>query len=246
MTIVDPERGATYDGAVVVIDVVRAFTTAATAFARGAREIHCVESIDRAYARRGELPGSLLIGEERGLPPEGFDLGNSPCQFDDVDLDDRVLVHRTSNGTRGLAWVDAPLVLAAAAVNAAATARLAAGRPPVTIIPTDARTSEDLACAEHLAAVLRGEQPDPDALRRRILASDDEHRAFWERPRSGADIAGHEADIAACAEVDRYDLAMVGRRDGDVIVLSPVRPSRGLVGENLGHGGRTDACGAHG
>ncbi len=224
VTILEPVRGATYDGAVVVIDVVRAFTTAATAFARGAREIHCVESIERAFARRAELPGSLLIGEERGLPPEGFDLGNSPCQFDGVDLDDRVLVHRTSNGTRGLAWADAPLVLAAAAVNATATARLAATVPPVAIVPTSAHTSEDLALAEHLTAQLRGERPDPDELRRRILASDGEHRAFWERPRSDADIAGHEADIAACAEVDGYDLAMVGRRDGDVVVLSPVRP----------------------
>jgi 2-phosphosulfolactate phosphatase len=219
VTICELERGA-HDGTVVVIDVIRAFTTAAAAFDAGAKEIRCVESIADALALRDATPGSLLMGEDRGRRLEGFDLGNSPAQFTGVDLADRIVIQRTTNGTRGLAWVDAPLVLAAAAVNAAATAAVAGSRRPVTLVCTGQLTSEDRSCAEHLAELLRGAAPDIAPLRDRIRAADDEHRAFWTRPRSAADIAAHGADIAACAEVDRYGFAMVAEPQGGYVQLT--------------------------
>jgi 2-phosphosulfolactate phosphatase len=218
VTIGDLERG-THGGAVVVIDVMRAFTTAAEALSLGAREVHCVESIERALELGAAMDGALVMGEERGIPPDGFDLGNSPVQFDGVDLRDRVIVHRTTNGTRGLAWVDAPLVLAAAATNAAATARAASATSPVHLVCTG-WTSEDRACADHIASLLAGLTPDPTETRSRILAADHEHRASWHRERTAAEIAAHEADLAACAELDRHDFAMVGQRRGDVVVLT--------------------------
>ncbi len=208
-----------FPGAVVVIDVIRAFTSAAAAFGVGAREIRCVESIERALELGAIIDGSVVMGEERGQPPEGFDLGNSPLQFDEIDLEGRVVVQRTSNGTRGLAQVSAPLVLAASAVNLGATALRAAAMPPVHLVCTGS-TSEDRACADHLAALLGGGAPDPDVTCRRVLDAADEHRAFWTRQRSDAEFAEFEADIAACAEVDRYPFAMIGRRDGDQVVLT--------------------------
>jgi 2-phosphosulfolactate phosphatase len=219
VTIGELERG-THHGAVVVIDVIRAFTTAAATFHAGAREIRCVESIEDALALRDQTPGSLLMGEDRGVPPAGFDLGNSPVQFDGVDLTDRIVVQRTTNGTRGLAWVDAPLVLAAAAVNASATAALAASMPPIRLICTGRSTSEDRTCAEHLLGLLRGDVPDTASTRQRILAADSEHRALWSRPRSAADIAAHDADLVACAEIDRYDFAMVADRRAGYVCLT--------------------------
>ena len=213
-----------HPGAAIVIDVIRAFTTAAAAFDAGAAEIRCVESLDAARALRDATSGSLLMGEERGQRPEGFDFGNSPLQFDGSDLDGRVLIQRTTNGTRGLVWTTAPLVLAAAAVNASATAALAAERPPVALVCTGRSTSEDRTCAEHIQRLLAGESMSANVTRRRILAAADEHRAYWTRRRMPLDEAAHDADVAACAQVDRYPFAMVGEREPGFIRLTRVDP----------------------
>lgn len=61
-------------GAVVVIDVIRAFTTAAYAFGSGAREIYLVGDVDEALDFKAAHPGTLALGENRGLRP----LGPSP------------------------------------------------------------------------------------------------------------------------------------------------------------------------
>ena len=68
-------------GAVVVIDVLHAFSTATYVFASGAREIFLVRTIEDAYKLRRVIPGVLLIGEARGLPVPGFDFGNSPSEI---------------------------------------------------------------------------------------------------------------------------------------------------------------------
>jgi len=72
----------TATGLVVVIDVVRAFTTAAFAFAAGARRIILAGPVEQALALRERFPGALLMGESGGLLVPGFDLWNSPAQFD--------------------------------------------------------------------------------------------------------------------------------------------------------------------
>ena len=62
----------------VVIDVLRAFTTAAYAFAAGARRIWLVETVEEALAVKAARPGTLAMGENRGRWVEGFDFSNSP------------------------------------------------------------------------------------------------------------------------------------------------------------------------
>jgi 2-phosphosulfolactate phosphatase len=61
-------------GTVVVIDVLRAFTTAAFAFAAGAADITLVGAIEEAFALRERNPDLLLAGEVYGLPIEGRSL----------------------------------------------------------------------------------------------------------------------------------------------------------------------------
>lgn len=56
-------------GAIVTIDVIRAFTTAAHAFAAGAREIFLVGTVDEALAFKARFPGVLAMGENAGLRP---------------------------------------------------------------------------------------------------------------------------------------------------------------------------------
>ena len=73
-------------GTVVVIDVVRAFTTAAYALAAGAKEIVLVDSVEKAFRLREESPNSLLMGEVKGDPIAGFDYGNSPYELSQADV----------------------------------------------------------------------------------------------------------------------------------------------------------------
>lgn len=89
---------------VVVIDVLRATTTIATALDAGAREVvPCLEIEDAWKAAQGFAPGEALLGGERGgLPVEGFDLGNSPCEYTAQRIAGKSLVFTTTNGTRAM------------------------------------------------------------------------------------------------------------------------------------------------
>lgn len=218
------ERGS-HAGALVVIDVIRAFTTAAAAFDAGAEQLLCVESLDSARQLRAELGSAVLIGEERGRRPEGFDFGNSPRQFVGVDLAGRTVVQRTSNGTRGLAWITAPTVVALAAVNAAATARFLGEERSIRLVCTG-DTTEDRACAEYVVSLLDGGNVSAAQLADRVRAAGDEHLQRVSRPLSDAEARAFAADVDACAQVDHYDFAMVGEQTtvstGDAVILRRV------------------------
>jgi 2-phosphosulfolactate phosphatase len=54
-------------GAVVVIDVIRAFTTAAYALAGGLQEILLAGSVEEAFHLRRRFPDALIMGEVNGL-----------------------------------------------------------------------------------------------------------------------------------------------------------------------------------
>ena len=69
----------------IVIDVLRATTMITRWFELGGGELYPVKSPDDArnfvaeLRERGLSP--LLMGEVNGIPPEGFDLGNSPLEL---------------------------------------------------------------------------------------------------------------------------------------------------------------------
>jgi 2-phosphosulfolactate phosphatase len=117
-SLVDPKElvGSTC----VVIDVLRATTTIATALSAGAREvIPCLE-IEDARRIAALLPtGNYLLGGERGGKKiDGFQLGNSPAEYKPEVVKDRTIVFTTTNGTRALlACRGAELVLCGAFVN---------------------------------------------------------------------------------------------------------------------------------
>jgi 2-phosphosulfolactate phosphatase len=212
--------GAQPDGAVVVIDVLRAFTFEAWALARGASRILAVDEPERAlHIARTLLPGSLAAGESDGRPLNGFDLGNSPMSLEALTLDGRTVVHRTSAGTQGLArTAGSDLVLAASFVTAAATARLLRERgvDDVTFVVTGDSHGrdgdEDLACAELIAARVAGDDPDPAPFVARVAPSD-AGRSFGP---DGPDWAPPRDLVLAC-EVDRFDFALIAGRAADVV-----------------------------
>ncbi|MDZ7724289.1 MAG: 2-phosphosulfolactate phosphatase [candidate division KSB1 bacterium] len=96
-----------HDSIAVVIDVLRATSTMVTALMNGAKEVIPVKTVEQAREQAKELQGhhSLLCGERKGLPIEGFDLGNSPLEYTPLKVRDKTIILTTSNGTRALASV---------------------------------------------------------------------------------------------------------------------------------------------
>jgi hypothetical protein len=64
------EGTARASGVVVIIDVLRAFTTAAVAFAKGATRITMVASVEEALVLRQQGAGQICMGEVGGRPPK--------------------------------------------------------------------------------------------------------------------------------------------------------------------------------
>lgn len=167
-------------GVVIVIDVLRAFSNAAYAFSCGAKEIYPVSSVDEALKFRSEVPNSLAAGEVGGLPPEGFDFGNSPTQTKKLDLTGKIIVQSTGAGTQGIVRsVKAGTMLAASLVVANATVKFIRRIEPeaVTFVITGqyrpGHGDEDLACAEYLESLLNGQKPDPAPFIERVFKSRD-------------------------------------------------------------------------
>ncbi len=88
-------------GVVIVIDVIRAFTVAAYAFAGGAARLWLVSAVDEAFALREREPGALLAGEVGGRLIPGFDFNNSPSLMAATEVHGRLLIQRTGAGTQG-------------------------------------------------------------------------------------------------------------------------------------------------
>ncbi|MGE0222557.1 MAG: 2-phosphosulfolactate phosphatase [Acetobacteraceae bacterium] len=204
-------------GTVAIIDVFRAFTTAAVAFANGAARIIMVSGVEEALALRAQGIGQVCMGEVGGRAPAGFDFGNSPWQVSQADLRGKTLIQRTSAGTQGVvASARADRRYAASLVTARATARamLAGGPERITLVAMGKeavdRTEEDEVCALHLRNLLEGRKGDPDAVRAMILAGAEASR-FGDPARPH--LPAEDREIAL--DVDRFDFAIrIGIEDG--------------------------------
>jgi 2-phosphosulfolactate phosphatase len=203
----------------VVVDVMRAFTVAAWAFAQGTEKIVLAESLDDALALKARHPDWVALKD--GPPAPGFDLVNSPGLLRPVDLGGRTVVQKTTAGTVGaLAVKEASLVLCASFVVAEATARLLRARKSdsVTFVVTgdDGQADEDLACAQYIAR--RAAEAPTDAAG--FL-----HRAA--QSRAAAELAEgvrqgvHPDDVALCLELNRFPFAMVAALEDSLMVLRP-------------------------
>ncbi|MEZ5889909.1 MAG: 2-phosphosulfolactate phosphatase [Xanthobacteraceae bacterium] len=198
-------------GAVAIIDVLRAFTTAAAVIANGASRIIMVGDVTEAMKLRDAGLGQVCIGEVGGRAPPGFDFGNSPFEVSDTDFAGKTIIQRTSAGTQGIvaAARHAQVLYAASLVTATATARALlshrADRIALVAMGSEAvaRSDEDELCALHLRNLLEGRPGNPAAVRDVILAGGDVLR-FHDPGRPYLDR--HDLEIAL--DVDRYDFAI--------------------------------------
>jgi 2-phosphosulfolactate phosphatase len=207
-------------GTVVVTDVFRAFTTAAIAFHRGAKEIVLVAEVAEALALHRQGVGDLLMGEEDGKRPPGFDLGNSPYEVSRADVSGKTIVQSTRAGTVGVAASgNAQSIYLGSFVVAGATVKaiLADDPPRVSIIAMGdqgrVRSDEDEQFGLYLRNRLEGRIPDPAAVRSLILTGGATQKFFDpQQPQY------HPKDVELALQVDRFPFAMKVSRERELLV----------------------------
>jgi 2-phosphosulfolactate phosphatase len=213
----DGAREAT--GHAVIVDVFRAFTTAAFCVAAGAREIVLVADHEQALAMKREDPSLFLTGEIGGRPIPGFDVGNSPSAIEPLDLTGRRCVQRTGAGTQGVnaATAARDIVLGSFVIAEATVRHLRRSAAEVTVVAMGeggmVASDEDEACARYLAARLNGEPTDVAAIIASLWADEDPNWPDW-FPRRDAELA---------CQVDRFDFALPVAREGGLLIARPLR-----------------------
>ena len=210
---IEGARAAT--GAVVVIDVLRAFTTAAYAFQAGLEEIELVSTVEEAFATSG-----FRMGEVGGRLIPGFDHNNSPSQLIGRQLAGRGVL-RTGSGTQCVAAATGARELwLGSLVVASATARALNGRHEVTLVASGPphEGEEDLACAEWIASRLQGTPGSRDSVVTTVRSS----RAAAKHHSVDPDFPVE--DIECAVAVDAFKFAMRIERHASRVIARPFVP----------------------
>ncbi len=190
-------------GIIVVIDVLRAFTSAHVAFTQGARQIRMVDSITAGLALKEQQPDYILAGEVQGLPVPGFDLPNSPFQLSQCNFQSKTLILKTTYGTKAaLHALSGTQVFVAGFINAKQTAfyikKLGSTSHSlfITLIASHPTSDEDLACAEYIRDHLTGHHSQTaDEITQRIQRSEGAKK-FHDR----SQVAFDPRDLDICAK----------------------------------------------
>ena len=87
------------DSICAVIDTITATSSITTMFNSKCSRIILSKEKDEAFRLKEILSDYLLCGEENGLKPEEFDYGNFPSEFSKIDLKDKKIIFKSTNGT---------------------------------------------------------------------------------------------------------------------------------------------------
>ncbi len=218
------------EGVAVVMDVLRATSTIVHALAAGAECVIPCGTIDDARRLAAkEAPGTFLLGGEReGLMIPGFDLGNSPTDYSPAVVAGKKIIFTTTNGTVALIRAkEARRVLIGALTNLNAVVELLTEETgPVHLVCAGTNghmTLEDVLCAGGIVHWLSLAATDADARDDAAQLAlglfdacgqgydrvhEDRVLATLSKSRGGRNLidCGLAADIAICAEQDKFDI----------------------------------------
>jgi len=214
------------EGIAVIIDVFRAFTSAAVMMYLGADKIVLLADPDVALERKAEK-GHLAVGEIGGKMVPGFDLGNSPSRILAAGralFEGRTVAQRTSAGVTGALAASrrSDVVILGSYVTASAVARyvqklLAPPPAAVSLVAMGAGgeelTPEDEACADYIEHLLNGRPYDHVAALRRIV----EHECTQKFLRGDREHFP-PSDPIYCLQRDMFDFVAVAALEGADVV----------------------------
>jgi len=206
---------------VVIIDVFRAFTTAA----------YILEKVPKTYilAKKStvisqlatKLRGPILIGKSEQGVDLAYDIPNSPTRTRGVLISGKDILHRTEAGAGGLLLAkNADIVLAAGFVNASATAKYIRSLPnaEVIILPMGHEGTqpslEDDICAEYIKSLIEGRKMKLTKLHSFLKSSSGKYffsQDQWQYPKE---------DFYRCLAVDYFDFVIKATVLDDYAILS--------------------------
>lgn len=204
----------------IVLDVFRATTSIVTAMANGCKGVTPLLTVDEARLLARQKTGVLLAGERQSIKIEGFDLGNSPFDFSEINVRGQEVIMTTTNGTTAIkATAGAARTLIGSFGNAGSICRKAKQHGQDILIVcagTDGLFSlEDALCAGFLTEVLcRDAMPAAvltDAASGALLMygqAKDSLAAIGGGSRNGSRLQalGREDDIEHCFRLDLYTI----------------------------------------
>lgn len=208
----------------IIIDVIRAFTVSHFAFLSGAKRIYLTNSETKALAYKKALPNVLLSGEVKGFKIESFDFGNSPYDMKNIDLNDKTLVQKTTNGVKAtLNSLNSDAVFVTGFSNAKSTARYIRERMKdikkdtisINIIASNESGEDDLACAKYMKSWILSEQNiSEEHIAYSIMASHSAQK-FLDKKDSEFSIL----DLLLCSIPHNSDFVMQVKKDKEDIVI---------------------------
>ena len=218
-------------GLVVVVDVFRAFTCTPLLFSLGLEQSILVATPEEALALKRRDASLVLAGELKGIPIEGFDLGNSPSQIlrkNSTFFKGKTAVLRTSSGVQGAiaALGGADEVLLASYSLASATAHYILSNSPkrVSIVAMGVqlreKAPEDEWCARYIAHLLGAADYNHNEALRDILFQETTQKFFRnDRPEFPPE------DPILCLQRDVCDFVLKASREGDLVIVKKFDPS---------------------
>jgi 2-phosphosulfolactate phosphatase len=157
----------------VVIDVLRAFTTACFVMNNGAEEIIAVASVKEGRRLKKQNPNFILMGEREGVVPLGFNFGNSPAEIEKVNFKNKSIILSTTVGTRAVVGaIGAKEVITGAFVNAQGVIKYIRKRSPkvASLICSSRRgkISEDYLFAQYVKGQLEDKPLDFEKIKKKV------------------------------------------------------------------------------
>ena len=208
-------------GLAVVIDVLRAFTTAAYVMANGAERIIPVGRLEEAFQLKRLHPDWVLMGERDGRRVEGFDHGNSPFEVRDVDFTGRTVIQTTGSGTQGVVNArGAEEILLGSFVTAGAIIRhIQRVRPEAVSLVAMGSGGvepgvEDELCASYIEGALTGRTPDFEEIKRQIRGAPTVAKFL-----DPAQPQYRVEDLRMALELDRFDFVLTLEEDAGLHVV---------------------------
>lgn len=211
------EGAARAEGLTVIIDVFRAYTTAAYLFANQAENIFIVSKVETAQKLREELDNPVLIGERKGIKIEGFDFNNSPYFISQHNFAGKNIILSTSAGTKGIiAAENAAEVITGSFVNIGAAAKYIKQKNPklVSLVAMGnngvSEADEDNLYADQLADLLKGEKNLSQSEIKNRLRSPAGDRFFAEKTQSEMP----KEDFKYCLKLNKFDFVIKADKTG--------------------------------
>jgi 2-phosphosulfolactate phosphatase len=216
------EAGAAPTG--LVIDVIRATSTICQALAAGYERVFCAADVDEARALRDALGEGVLGGERQAVCIPGFDLGNSPREYEEAAGE--TLVLSTTNGTRAVvtAAQRCERVFVASLLNLSAVveAARAAGEDVVVVCAGVQGTLalDDAFVAGRIVELLGWERTDAAEAAARLVSTWIGAEEAFRASKSGRNLMENapelEPDLPFCARESVLDVVprLVAMREG--------------------------------